>query len=76
MHGAAGGVGTAAIQLGRALGLRMVAVVGDDAKKEFALRCGANHAVLSDGWLALMPGRPCAPSPTGKARGKEILYKF
>ncbi len=52
VHGAAGGVGTAAIQLGRALGLRTVAVAGDAAKGEFALRCGADHAVLSDGWLA------------------------
>jgi len=51
VHGAAGGVGTAAVQLGRALGLRTVAVVGDEAKKEFALRCGADHAVLSAGWL-------------------------
>ncbi len=52
VHGAAGGVGTAAIQLGRALGLRTVAVVSDEAKKEFVLRCGANHVVLSAGWLA------------------------
>jgi len=52
VHGAAGGVGTAAIQLGRALGLRTVAVVSDEAKREFAARCGADHAVLSDGWLA------------------------
>jgi NADPH2:quinone reductase len=52
VHGAAGGVGTAAIQLGRALGLRTVAVASDEAKREFALRCGAHHAVLSDGWLA------------------------
>jgi NADPH2:quinone reductase len=52
VHGAAGGVGSAAVQLGRALGLRTVAVVGDQAKKEFALRCGADHAVLSRGWLA------------------------
>jgi NADPH:quinone reductase len=51
VHGAAGGVGTAAIQLGRALGLRTIAVVGDEAKREFALRCGAQHAVLSRGWL-------------------------
>ena len=52
VHGAAGGVGTAAIQLGRALGLRTVAVASDEAKREFALRCGAHHAVLSHGWLA------------------------
>jgi NADPH:quinone reductase len=51
VHGAAGGVGTAAIGVGRALGLRTVAVVSDEAKKQFALQCGAHHAVLSDGWL-------------------------
>ncbi|HYB17485.1 MAG TPA: NADPH:quinone oxidoreductase family protein [Streptosporangiaceae bacterium] len=52
VHGAAGGVGTAAIGVGRALGLRTLAVVSDEAKKQFALQCGAHHAVLSDGWLA------------------------
>ena len=67
VHGAAGGVGTAAVQLGKALGLRTIAVAGDEAKREFALRCGADQAVLShgrvgdgrvgdgrlgDGWLA------------------------
>jgi NADPH2:quinone reductase len=51
VHGAAGGVGIAAIQLGRALGLRTIAVVGDDARTEFALRAGADHAVLADSWL-------------------------
>jgi len=52
VHGAAGGVGTAAIGVGRSLGLRTLAVVSDEAKKQFALQCGAHHAVLSDGWLA------------------------
>ena len=27
-------------------------MVSDESKKDFALRCGADHAVLSDGWLA------------------------
>jgi NADPH2:quinone reductase len=56
VHGAAGGVGIAAIQLGRALGLRTVAVAGDEEKREFALRCGADHAVLADGWLGAVRG--------------------
>jgi len=51
VHGAAGGVGTAAVQLGKALGLRTIAVAGDEAKREFALRCGADQAVLGDGPL-------------------------
>jgi NADPH2:quinone reductase len=52
VHGAAGGVGTAAIGVGHALGLRTVAVVSNEAKRQFALECGADHAVLSDGWPA------------------------
>lgn len=52
VHGAAGGVGTAAVQLGKALGLRTVAVASDQAKADFARRCGADHAVRGDGWLA------------------------
>ena len=51
VHGGAGGVGTAAVQLGRALGLQTIAVVGDQAKQQFALQCGADHAVLAGGWL-------------------------
>jgi NADPH2:quinone reductase len=51
VHGAAGGVGTAAIQLGHALGLQTIAVVGDQAKQQFAVRSGADHAVLAGGWL-------------------------
>jgi NADPH2:quinone reductase len=52
VHGAAGGVGTAAIQLGRALGLRTIAVVGDEGKRRFAVQSGADHAILASGWLA------------------------
>jgi NADPH:quinone reductase len=51
VHGGAGGVGTAAIQLGRALGLQTIAVVSDEAKRQFAVRSGADHAVLASGWL-------------------------
>jgi NADPH2:quinone reductase len=51
VHGAAGGIGTATIQLGRALGFRTIAVVGDAAKQRFAVQSGADHAVLASGWL-------------------------
>ncbi|MGH3835830.1 MAG: zinc-binding dehydrogenase, partial [Pseudonocardiaceae bacterium] len=56
VHGGAGGVGVAAIQLGRALGLRTIAVTSDERKRDFALRCGAHHAVLREGWLATVRG--------------------
>ncbi|MEP6649237.1 MAG: NADPH:quinone oxidoreductase family protein [Lapillicoccus sp.] len=46
VHAAAGGVGTAAVQLGKAAGARVVAVVGGAAAKaEVARRCGADIVV-------------------------------
>jgi NADPH2:quinone reductase len=51
--GAAGSSGTAAIQLGRALGARVVAVVGSDAKAELCRSLGAERIIQhSDGNLA------------------------
>lgn len=45
IHGASGGVGTAAVQLARAAGLRIVGTVGSDRGKKLALAEGA-HDVL------------------------------
>lgn len=45
VHGAAGGVGTAAVQLGKALGARVIATVGGPKKVEVAKRCGADVVV-------------------------------
>jgi NADPH:quinone reductase len=51
VHGAAGGVGTAALQVAKGLGARTVAVVSDEAKRRVAEQAGADAAVLlSDGW--------------------------
>jgi NADPH2:quinone reductase len=46
--GAGGGVGTAAVDIGRALGARAIAIVGSEAKREAALRAGAVHAIVVD----------------------------
>jgi NADPH2:quinone reductase len=50
VHGASGGVGTAAVQLAKALGARVLAVVSTEAKAAVARRAGADEAVLSDGF--------------------------
>ena len=50
VHGAAGGVGTACVQLAAALGAEVVAVVSSEEKAEVARAAGAAHAVLVDGF--------------------------
>jgi NADPH2:quinone reductase len=50
VHGAAGGVGTATLQVARGLGARTVAVVSTEAKAEVARRAGADDVVLLDGF--------------------------
>jgi NADPH2:quinone reductase len=61
VHGAAGGVGTATLQVARGLGARTVAVVSTEAKAEVARRAGADDVVLLDGFKdavdALTDGR-------------------
>ncbi|NGN69897.1 NADPH:quinone oxidoreductase family protein [Streptomyces sp. A7024] len=52
VHGAAGGVGTAAVQLAAALGARVIAVVSSDAKAEAARKAGAHETVPVDGFKA------------------------
>jgi NADPH2:quinone reductase len=52
VHGAAGGIGGAAVQIGTALGLRTIAVVSTPAKAEYATSLGATDAVLADSWKA------------------------
>jgi NADPH2:quinone reductase len=50
VHGASGGVGTATLQVARALGARTIAVVSTDEKAAFARSAGADEAVLLDGF--------------------------
>jgi NADPH:quinone reductase len=50
VHGAAGGVGTAVVQLAAALGNRVIAVVSSDAKAEVARRAGAQDTVPVEGF--------------------------
>jgi NADPH2:quinone reductase len=50
VHGAAGGVGTASIQVARGIGARVIAVVSTSEKGDVALAAGADEAVLLDGF--------------------------
>jgi NADPH:quinone reductase len=49
VHGAAGGIGTAALQVAKGLGARTIAVVSSDEKARVARAAGADEVVRSDG---------------------------
>jgi NADPH2:quinone reductase len=49
VHGGAGGVGTAAIQVAKGLGARTIAVVSTEEKERVAREAGADEVVRSDG---------------------------
>lgn len=53
VHGAAGGVGTASLQVARGAGARVLAVVSTEEKAEVARSAGADHAIVSEGdWVS------------------------
>jgi NADPH:quinone reductase len=49
VHGAAGGIGTATLQVAKGLGARTIAVVSSDDKEQVARDAGADEVVRSDG---------------------------
>jgi NADPH2:quinone reductase len=51
VHGAAGGVGTASLQVARGCGARTIAVVSTEEKADFVRDLGADDVVLVDGFL-------------------------
>ncbi|GAB2980845.1 NADPH:quinone oxidoreductase family protein [Nocardioides montaniterrae] len=66
VNGASGGVGTATLQVARALGARTIAVVSSASKAEFARSVGADEVVLLDGF------RDAVKELTG-GRGVDVL---
>jgi NADPH2:quinone reductase len=68
VHGAAGGVGTAAVQIARGLGAEVIAVAQGEEKRKIAAEAGAQHTLDADGdWLAE------AKALTG-GRGVDVVY--
>jgi NADPH2:quinone reductase len=49
VHGGAGGVGTATLQVAKGLGASTIAVVSSDAKEQVARAAGADHVLRADG---------------------------
>lgn len=69
IHAAAGGVGSAAIQLGKAAGARVIGVVGGPDKAEYARRLGADIVVdrHSEDFVEVVK------DATG-GRGADVIY--
>ncbi len=77
VHGAAGGVGTAALQIAKGLGARTVAIVSSDDKERVARAAGADVVVRSDGaWkdaLLALGGVDLIVDPVGGDRFTDSL---
>jgi NADPH:quinone reductase len=52
VHGAAGGVGTATVQLAKALGARVIAAVSSEQKARIARQAGAEEVVIGEDFRA------------------------
>lgn len=74
VHGAGGGVGTAAIQVGKGLGARVVGVVSSDEKERVAREAGADDVVRSDGdWRKAAGPADVIFDPVGGSRFDESV---
>src|SRR5205085_5617557 len=73
VHAAAGGVGSAAVQLGKAAGARVVAVVGGAAKAEVARGLGA-HEVVDRHEHADVPALVAALRRVCGPEGADVVY--
>jgi NADPH2:quinone reductase len=67
VHGAAGGVGLAAVDLGKVLGATVIATASSDEKRAFLKDYGANHVLPSSGF------REAVKELTG-GRGADVIY--
>jgi len=67
VHGASGGVGLAAVDLGRVLGARVIATASNETKRNFLMRYGAEHVLPSAGF------RETVKAITA-GRGADVIY--
>ncbi len=67
VHGAAGGVGLAAVDLGKLLGAKVIATASSETKRAFLKGYGADHVLPSTGF------REAVKSLTG-GNGADVIY--
>jgi NADPH2:quinone reductase len=67
VHGAAGGVGLAAVDLGKVLGAKVIATASSDEKRAFLKDYGADHVLPSSGF------REAVKELTGGS-GADVIY--
>jgi NADPH2:quinone reductase len=76
VHGAAGGVGTATLQVAKGLGARTIAVVSSEAKEAVAREAGADEVVRADGFkdaVKALGGADVVIDPVGGDRFTDSL---
>ena len=67
VHGAAGGVGLAAVDLGRVLGARVIATASTEGKRAFLHKFGADHVLPASGFRD-------AVKELTQGRGADVIY--
>jgi NADPH:quinone reductase len=76
VHGAAGGVGSASIQIAKGLGARVIAVVSTGEKEQVARAAGADEVVRADGFkdaVKELGGADLVLDPVGGDRFTDSL---
>jgi NADPH2:quinone reductase len=76
VHGAAGGVGTASIQVAKGIGARVIGVVSTDEKERVARDAGADEVVRADGFkdaVKELGGADVVLDPVGGDRFTDSL---
>jgi len=74
VHAAAGGVGTAAIQIGKLLGLRVIGTASSEEKRKRVLELGANEALSYEEFDRKLTGKN-APAVILEAVGGDVFRR-
>lgn len=73
--GAAGGVGSAAIELGKALGAKVIAAVSSEAKAEFCKSIGADETIIYPADMSADQQRALAKTfKAAQPNGVDVIY--